>query len=263
MTPYYSRDGITIFCGDCLEVMPQLSEIDLVITSPPYNLGISTGGGLKGATNSGKWKTAKLANGYDTFSDALSTESYKKWQRKFLELSWKMLSKVGAIFYNHKPRVQAGILQLPLDLNPNLPLRQIIIWKRAGGINFSPSHYLPIHEWIMIFAKPDFRLKNQGASGVGDVWEITQESNNSHPAPFPLELPTMIIETTNAQIICDPFMGSGTTLVAAQNEGRQAIGIEISEDYCKNAVDRLTNTKYISLPNGNGKLKVEQLELIA
>lgn len=239
MTPYYQRDGITIYCGDNADILPTLSGLDLIITSPPYNLGVSTGGGLAGALNSGKWKSARLANGYENHNDAMPLEQYREWQKSFLFNAWQALKSTGAIYYNHKPRVQAGILQTPFDLNPGLPVRQIIIWKRAGGINFATTHYVPTHEWIMILARPDFRLKSKGASGSGDVWEFPQESNNPHPAPFPVGLPARVIETTNANLICDPFMGSGTTLRAAQDAGKQAIGIEISEEYCQMAVERL------------------------
>lgn len=246
MTPFYQRDGITIYCADNADVLPMLSGIDLIITSPPYNLGFPTGDKI------GKWGKQKLrhgkgsklgacalADGYETYNDAMPPDKYQEWQKDFLDLAWSAIKPTGAIYYNHKPRVQGGLLQLPLDLNPGLPLRQIIIWKRAGGVNFSPTHYLPTHEWIMIFAQADFRLKSQGASGVGDVWEFPQESNNPHPAPFPIGLPARIIETTNANVICDPYAGSGTTLRAAQDAGKQAIGIEISEEYCKMAVERL------------------------
>jgi modification methylase len=60
-----------------------------------------------------------------------------------------------------------------------------------------------------------------------------------HPAPFPIGLPTTAIKATDATVILDPFMGSGTTLRAAKDLGRKAIGIEISEEYCQMAVDRL------------------------
>jgi len=240
LTPYYERDGITIYRGDCLEVMPQLIEpFDLVVTSPPYNLGVSSGGGLKGALKSGKWVSARLAHGYEDYDDAMPPNEYLAWQRNALKVMWAALSPTGAIYYNHKPRIQNGEVQLPLRFNPGLPLRQIIIWARAGGINFATTHYVPTHEWIMVLAKHGFRLKSKGASGSGDVWYFPQKPNTPHPAPFPIGIPIRAIETTNSLHICDPFMGSGTTLVAAQQLGRRAVGIELSEEYCEIAVERL------------------------
>lgn len=247
MTPYYSRDGIDLYFSPCEDLLPQLKpgSIDRVITSPPYNLNCVTkpGGGFdglrKGTARAGKWHGGDLANGYDSFGDNLPMDEYDEWQRGVLRLSWATLSDSGAIFYNHKPRPWRGEILLPLRLNPGLPLRQIIVWARAGGINSSPSHYCPTHEWIMVLAKESFRLKSKAASGVGDVWSMVQETNSPHPAPFPLTLPLRIIETGGGQTILDPFAGSGTTLVAAWRLGRKAIGVEISEAYCEIAARRI------------------------
>jgi hypothetical protein len=100
----------------------------------------------------------------------------------------------------------------------------------------------PSHEWIVIFAKPDFKLKSKGASGIKDVWEVPQEMKNKHPAPFPLKLPQMAIESTSAKVICDPFMGSGTTGCAAVLEGRDFIGIELDPGYHAMAKERIDAT---------------------
>lgn len=226
--------------GDCLEVMKTLpsESVDLIFTSPPYNLGVTTGGGFsnKGAN---KWQSAALKDGYASHDDAMAYPDYVEWQKNILRECWRLLTPTGAIYYNHKPRVQAGLLQTPLDLNPGLPVRQIVIWKRAGGLNFSPSFYLPTHEWVVIFAKPGFRLRDRSASGAKDVWEVNQDMNNKHPAPFPVALPKIAIETTTAKVIMDPFMGSGTTGVAAQQCGRDFIGIELDPGYYEMAKNRL------------------------
>jgi site-specific DNA-methyltransferase (adenine-specific) len=241
--PYYEQGGITIYHGDCRAVLPMLQKdsLDLVVTSPPYNLGVTTGGGFPTVNGSaGKWRGGQLADGYGAYDDAMPLADYEAWQRWVLEACWTLLNERGAIYYNHKPRIQDGILWTPLALNPGLPVRQIVIWARAGGINFSPSFYVPTHEWIMVLAKPAFRLRSKGASGVGDVWTVPQESNSLHPAPFPESIPLNAIETTGAASILDPFMGSGTTLVAAKRLGRKAIGIELNEKYCEIAAKRLS-----------------------
>jgi DNA modification methylase len=169
----------------------------------------------------------------------MEPDQYTEWQRGILRECWRTLTDTGAIFYNHKPRVQNLALQTPLEFNPGLPVRQIIIWARAGGINFAPTHYCPTHEWIVVFAKPGFRLKSKGASGVGDVWYVPQESGNPHPAPFPLTLPARAIETTGAKSILDPFNGSGTTLRAAKDAGCRAVGIEREQRWCDYTVKLL------------------------
>jgi site-specific DNA-methyltransferase (adenine-specific) len=167
---------------------------------------------------------------------------YVAWQGQVLDLCWQALSDSGAIFYNHKPRILNGELISALDYVPARLrgfVRQEVIWKRSGGINFSPAFYLPMHERIIIIARRGFRLTSKGASGVGDVWEVHQECDSVHPAPFPIGLPARAIETTPAQLVVDPFMGSGTTLRAAKDAGRRAIGIELEERWCEHAAKRL------------------------
>lgn len=250
---YYQDELVTLYHGDCRKILPYIGdgEVRLVVTSPPYNLGVTTGGGFPtghyaaGAPMSkrggqGKWPGAALAAGYENHDDAMPPGMYEAWQRETLRQLWRVIDDAGAIYYNHKPRVQGGELWTPLALNPGLPVRQIVIWQRAGGINFSPTFYVPTHEWIVMFAKPEFRLRSKGASGVGDVWTIPQEANPDHPAPFPEALPLMALETTGATSVLDPFAGSGTTLVAAKRLGRKAIGIELSERYCEIASRRLS-----------------------
>lgn len=238
MKPYYDEGGITIYHGDCWDVLPSLPLADLIFTSPPYNLGVTTGGGFP--KNHGKWRAAVdgLGSGYGVYNDARPSVEYEWWQRETLSRCWARLTDTGAIFYNHKPRVQNRETWLPLVLNPGLPLRQIIVWARAGGMNYAPTHYVPTHEWIMVFAKPDWRLKSKAASGIGDVWRVSQEPSD-HPAPFPLRLPAFAIESTSPRLVIDPFMGSGTTLRAAKDAGVHAIGVDISERYCEMAVKRL------------------------
>lgn len=243
-TPYYSDDLVTLYHGDCLEILPALSAVDLIVTSPPYNLGNTAGFGHYRAGQNrgghGKWKgVASLGIDYASHDDSMPYDVYRDWQRAVLTACWATLSVAGAIYYNHKPRVQATTLLLPLDLNPGLPLRQIITWARAGGINYATTHYVPTSEWILVFAQPSFRLRDKAASGVGDVWRITQDTSNPHPASFPIGVPTRAIETTSSRLVLDPFAGSGTTLVAAKKLGRKSIGIEINESYCEMTAQRL------------------------
>jgi modification methylase len=235
-------------CGDCLSIMSQMPDncLDLVVTSPPYNLKNSTGNGMKDGRG-GKWKNAELVNGYSNYDDNMPHEKYVEWQRECLSQIMRLLKDDGAIFYNHKWRVQDGLLQDRQDIVSGFPVRQIIIWRRKGGINFNPGYFLPTYEVIYLITKPKFKLTPK-ANAHGDVWEFTQEMNNSHPAPFPIALAKRCIESTNAQIILDPFMGSGTTAVAAKRLGRRFIGIDISAEYCQKAEQRLrTDTPQLEL----------------
>lgn len=228
-----------IFCGDCIELMQKMPDksIDLVVTSPPYNLKNSTGNGMKDGRG-GKWSGAALMNGYSHHHDAMPHEKYTKWQRKCLTEMLRVIKDDGAIFYNHKWRVQAGLLQDRQDIVSGFPVRQIIIWKRKGGFNFNAGYFLPTYEVIYLIAKPKFKLIAK-ANAFGDVWEFMQEMNNPHPAAFPVALIDRIISSTTAKIILDPFMGSGTTAVSAKTLGRHFIGIDISPDYCQMAEERI------------------------
>ena len=188
----------------------------------------------------GKWKNAALIEGYDGHDDSMPHEQYVEWQQRCLQAMWRVLSDDGAIFYNHKWRVQGGRWQrLADEITADFPVRQIIIWQRKGGINFNPGYFLPTYEVIYLIAKPKFALAPK-ANAAGDVWVITQESRNPHPAPFPVELAQRCIESTTGKIVLDPMMGSGTTAVAAELVGRQWIGIDISEEYCRIATSRIT-----------------------
>lgn len=253
MHVYYEEDGIQIYHGDCRDVLPSLSGIDLVLTSPPYNKGVNSDGRelsqdervghykkdgrLNERGGHGLWKRNALSAGYGKHNDALPWDEYCDEQRGVLKQCWNTLSDVGAIFYNHKPRIFNLDLWTPLELNPSLPLRQIVIWARNSGFNFSPTYYTPTHEWILIFAKPNWRVV--AGTDRPDVWRIPPELNTLHPAPFPLRLAKRAIETSGARAVLDPYMGSGTTLRAAKDLGRKAIGIEIEERYCEIAANRL------------------------
>jgi site-specific DNA-methyltransferase (adenine-specific) len=263
MKPFYEHAGITIYHGDCREILPQLPKADMIFTSPPYNLGNTTGGefvkqlggmayqrthyspntplGSRGGV--GKWSGGALAYGYESFTDALPHDEYVELQNQLLRLYWGALSDDGAIFYNHKSRVLGGRVVLPVDYLPaelRPFLRQEVIWRRAGGMNFSPSFYCPTHERILIIARPDFRLRDKSASGQGDVWDVNQEPDPFHPAPFPAKLAGIAIETTSAKLIGDPMCGQGSTLQAAKARARKAWGIEIEEKYCEIAAKRLS-----------------------
>ena len=229
----------TIICGDCLEVMRGFPDgcIDLFITSPPYNLRNSTGNGMRGGA-SGKWGNAALCAGYEDYSDDLPHEEYVAWQRACLSEMMRLLKDDGAIFYNHKWRVQGGLLQDRSDIVSGFPVRQIIIWKRRGGINFNDGYFLPTYEVVYLIAKPSFKLLPR-ANAVGDVWEFMQETNNPHPAPFPVNLVKRILDSTGGAVVCDPFMGSGTTAVGCVSCGRDYIGIELSSVYCSLAEERI------------------------
>ena len=228
-----------IHLGDCLDVMASLpsGSVRVVVTSPPYNIKNSTGNGLKNGAG-GKWPKAALQAGYREHDDCMPHEEYVAWQRRCLDGMMRLLREDGAIFYNHKWRVQNGLLQDRADIVAGFPVRQILIWQRAGGINFNPGYFLPNYEVIYLIAKPGFRLAPK-ANAAGCVWRINQESDNAHPAPFPVELAARCIESVGAGPVLDPFLGSGTTALAAESLGVEWVGIEKSAEYVAMAQARL------------------------
>jgi modification methylase len=228
-----------IICGDSLTVMRQMPDecLDLVVTSPPYNLKNSTGNGMRDGRG-GKWSNAALMSGYQDHNDEMPHDEYAKWQKDCLSEMFRLIKKDGAIFYNHKWRVQDGLLQDRQDIVSGFPVRQIIIWKRKGGINFNKGYFLPTYEVIYMIPKPLFCLAPK-SNGVGDVWEFTQEMKNEHPAPFPVALIERIVRSTPAQIVLDPFSGSGTTAVVCQGLKLNFIGIELSPKYVEMSKQRL------------------------
>jgi modification methylase len=228
-----------VHCGDCITLMDRMpaASVGLIVTSPPYNLRNSTGNGMKDGFG-GKWENPKLADGYDFHDDAMPHDEYVKWQRSCLTAMMRVLREDGAIFYNHKWRVQDSLLQDRSDIVQGFPVRQIIIWQRRGGLNFNPGYFLPTYEVIYLICKPDFKLAPR-ANALGDVWHIPHVANNPHPAPFPVELPLRCIQSTTTDLVLDPFIGSGTTAIAAEICNRNWIGIDLSTDYCKLAHERI------------------------
>lgn len=227
--------------GDCIDKLRSLppESIRVIVTSPPYNIKNSSGNGLKNGYK-GKWPNAALQGGYDGHNDCMNHDDYVAWQRECLTEMMRVLRPDGAIFYNHKWRVQRGDWQDREDVVKGFPVRQVIIWQRCGGINFNPGYFLPTYEVIYLIVKPQFRLA-PGKNAHGDVWTIRQEGNNKHPAPFPVDLAARCIESVGGGPVLDPFMGSGTTAIAAEGLGMEWIGIESSLEYVNMANERIAN----------------------
>lgn len=248
MKPYYSDDSVTLYHGDCRIVLGEHANgrgaalAHVVVTSPPYNMGLTPGGNGRGMYRPGaNNKGGRFRDGYGSYDDAMSQGEYDEWQRDIIKLLWEAIPEDGAIFYNHRIRVEHGRARLPLGLDfGTAVLRQIITWDRGTGIGVTERHFCAVAEWIMLLAKPGFRLRDHSASGMGDVWRIGMETDRSHPASFPVALPERALYASAARSALDPFAGSGTTLVAAKRLGIPAVGIELSERYCEQAARRLS-----------------------
>jgi site-specific DNA-methyltransferase (adenine-specific) len=241
---YHHEKGMRLWLGDCLDVMCTMADesVDIVVTSPPYNMGLVPGGNGRGMYRPGASnKAGRFREGYGQHADAMDQADYDGWQREVLAECWRV-SRM-AVFYNHRPRVEHGVLRDPLGNDFGIPLRQRIVWNRGTGIDVNLRAFCTRGEYVYLFAKPDFRLVDHSASGMGDVWDLGIEYGvPDHPAPFPVSLPTRCIRATGAQSVLDPFCGSGTTLRAAADLHIHGTGIELEEKFCDLALARLGQT---------------------
>jgi len=146
--------------------------------------------------------------------DGRNEEERVSWQRACLTALMRVLRTDGAIFYRHLWRVRGGLLRDWRRIVEGFPVRQIIIRKRTARIHSAPDCFLQNYEVIYLIAGPDFRLRPE-AGATGAVWEIPQD-----------QVARRCIESTDADIVLDPFMGDDTTVAAASACGRQWIGIK-------------------------------------
>jgi DNA modification methylase len=150
-----------------------------------------------------------------------------------------------------------------------LRLRQEIIWSRNGSVTLNARMFAPSEERILWFAKGSTHKWNQESVSHMSVWRIDQYGTfgiarngvSGHPCAFPPELPKRCIKATTDEqdVILDPFCGSGTTLIAAKDLNRRAIGIEIEEKYCEIAAKRLSQEVFQferMAPTGQGESDV-------
>lgn len=240
-TPYYERDGITIYCGDCLEVMPELElSFDAVITDPPYG------------TNDGRGKVHKVGNKLIDFNVG-------EWDM-ILPLEWieyaLRLLKVGCWLISFTDNLSIKEVWDAVELFGGNG-KQTFYWVKTNLPPQPRNNFCSGIETAVVATKGSVK-KWYGGGWYRNYFEypiVTNGERTDHPTQKPITVINYLMQaiTTINDIIFDPFMGSGTTLVAAKNEGRRAIGIDISEEYCRIAVDRLRQSSFWSLPQMNAK----------
>ena len=203
MTPYYESGGITIYHGDCREILPTLPSVDLVLTDPPYGIG-EDGGRFRDRKGGGHRVLPKMK--WD--NNPPSTETFAA----VLTAGHNQVIWGGNYFTNSLP-VSRGWLY----------------WQKLMGGNFSDG---------------ELAWTSRNAA-LREFTKCNKEHGKEHPTQKPVELMRWCIGFfPNAQTILDPFMGSGTTLRAAKDLGRKAIGIEIEERYCEIAAKRLSQEAF-------------------
>ena len=233
-----------ILLGDTCDILQSIPDevVDLGITSPPYN---------KQEKNRG-WLVKNVL--YSEYQDKLPECEYQKNQVAILNDIYRITKAGGSFFYNHKIRWEEGEMFHPMDWlrKTNWTVKQEIIWDRVIAGNIRGWRFWQVEERIYWLYKPvDNNKKGRELASkdakMTSIWRSVPESNNPHPAPFPLWLPTRIIlsllDEKAGGLVIDPYMGSGTTAVAAKLLGFDYLGIEIGKIYLDMAKDRLKNAQ--------------------
>lgn len=243
-----------IYNMDCIEGMRQMEDncVDAVVTSPPYNFGlrIHTGKYTKWTKGETFGYSGWPANRYDNrVNDALAMEDYFDWQRRCIEEMLRV-SK-GLVFYNIMMITGNKPALLRLLGHYADQIRDIIIWDKKSSEPSMGERILNCEfEFIIVLDHGDckgrqFRAGNWERGTLSNVLRIGKNRENDHRAAFPLQLPQTLIHyfTPMGGVIFDPFIGSGTTAVAAIKEKRHFIGFEINKEYFDIACKRINEIR--------------------
>lgn len=238
MEPYYTDESVEIYHADWREVLPARDpgSAHIAVTSPPYNLIRNwIGGGPHSTMDSIR---DKILNGW--YEDSVPEPEYQADQAELLTELTRVCA--GSVFYNHKIRYaikRAGRAIHPMEWVAAFPVWSEIIWDRVGALPGKVNRVFHADERIYQIKRPH-TWHNQGYTSV---WRIHAAAQGfDHPCPFPVEIPKRCIAMASdaGDVVIDPYMGSGTTLRAAKDLGRRAIGIEIEERYCEIAARRMS-----------------------
>jgi len=253
--PYYADDNCALFCVDTLESQNLLPSgiFDLVITSPPYNIG-------------------------KEYESIVPVDDYVKWTERWVTETCRLIADHGALLLNLgyiSVESQGRAVPLPYLLWDKIPLylNQEIVWNYSAGV--ACKNYLsPRNEKILWYVKerdnytfnldairdPNVKYPNSKRHGKprvntlgknpSDVWEIAKVTTGArrssaertaHPCQFPTDLIDRLVLGFSHEggIVFDPFVGSGTTIESCIRHNRYCVGFEIREDYCDIAVSRI------------------------
>ena len=238
-----SIDTITV--GDARHTGISSDSIDMIITSPPYNAGIA----------------------YSKYQDSIPHQEYVSLLSDFIVESIRILRPGGRLAINvanvgRSPYIPLNAIIMQLAVRAGLLARGEIIWDKgeSGGQSTAWGSWRsasnPVlhdsHEYILVFSKSTYQYGSGNSTIGGDdfikyvksVWHVQTESAErvGHPAPFPIELPYRLIQlyTYDKDVICDPFCGSGSTVLAAIRANRHYIALDIDASYVKLAQWRVT-----------------------
>lgn len=260
MKPYYSDDSVTIYHGDLRDGIPGApGSVSCVVTSPPYNVGID----YEGHDDVMPWDDyTMLAHATCESMRRLMHPGARSWINVVPAVPMTPIPAGDHSGRGRNPRVSLIDLWQRAMFAYSLDLWDLIAWTRNGGNDTawgswqSPAGPNLRGNWEAIIVGylevwgRDTPAEHKGWQDqvggwtdlVSNVWKMHPASRGpGHPVPFPYELPARCIRlsTWPGETVLDPFMGSGTTLRAAKDLGRRAIGIELSEEYCELAAKRM------------------------
>jgi len=249
MNPYYVDEATTIYHGDALEVLPALAlgphlscygnaVVDAAITDPPYASG-SRLEAHKPSSGAMQRKTT-IRNSRTRFADRpieldqMTTTGFV-WLMRAVANDCRPLLPDGGSFLSFIDWRQWPNLVGALE-TCNFRVQAMVVWNKGSmglGNGFRSQHELICHAAIGV---PTIYDKS-----CGNVLTARREEPELHPSPKPVGLLARLVEvvTPRGGMVLDPFMGSGTTLVAAKSASRRSIGIEVEERYCELAAKRL------------------------
>lgn len=210
MIPYYQDDHVTLYHGDCLTMLDRLVA-DVLVTDPPYGIGWALHGGGKTAVT----RHAGIAN--DENTDARDAV-----------LDW----------WGDRPAIVFGSLHMP----PPASVKQTLVWRKPAdsGVVGSVTGYRRDAEAVYLLGEWPKRSAAWSSVLAPHISGMAKLGRNAgHPHAKPVGLMRTLIERAPGGVVLDPFAGSGTTLRAAKDLGRKAVGIEIDERYCEVIVRRL------------------------
>ena len=238
MNPFYEHGGITIYHGDCLDVLSKIpsASVDAVVTDPPY----CSGGSLEAQKNTpaqGLRSKTVQDEAFEWFSaDNMSTAGLVALLRSVLVCSRRFLKANRSAFIFCDWRMVPNIS--PALESSGLRFRNMLVWDKGNaglGCGFRPAH-----ELVLEYANGATEYFSTTGSNVlrfARVSSLTKEHGAQKPVPLIAQI--LSVASPPGGVVLDPFVGSGTTLVAAQQTGRRAIGIEVEERYCEIAAKRL------------------------
>ena len=218
MSIYYQDEHVTLYHGDCLEHTAWL-EADVLVTDPPYGIG---------------WKQPDLPASMG--SGRAKHGSFHKHVGILNDDNTEARDKVLHAWGEDKPAIVFAGWQKPITRN----VRQTLIWKKPSNIGVIGAKYGYRRDTEAIYLLGRHQQRTVARSSVLETsGSNTNYQDGTHPHMKPISLMEQLMEWTDG-VIADPFAGSGSTLVAARNLGRRAIGVELEEKYCEIIANRLS-----------------------